>query len=299
MREHDFMAMDAAGGAGGAAPAEPATAAAPAAASPAAPSPAPADSAPGPGAAPTGGLLARGAAPAPAGASPAAAPAATADPAEAKVPEKFLVKNADGSINHEQTALKIATEGYAPLEKRLHAGDAPPKTPDEYAPTVPAGVKLEDLKADPLYTGFLKGAHARGMTNAHVSYVLEAMAQREATRNSPEVAEIELRKEWKTDDQLQAGLTKAYRAAAAYAGGDETLQRLQGKFGSDPDFIRLMAKVGGEMGEDTPPQGLNANESDTLQSLMAHPAYFDAKHPEHAIIVRRTQALYLKKTGGK
>lgn len=161
-------------------------------------------------------------------------------------------------------------------------------------------MKLEDLKADPLYTGFLKGAHARGMTNAHVSYVLEAMAQREAMRNSPEAAEVELRKEWKTDDQLQAGLTKAYRAAAAYAGGDETLQRLQGKFGSDPDFIRIMAKIGGEMGEDTAPaQGLNANESDTLQSLMANPAYLNQKHPEHALVVKRVQALYLKKTGGK
>jgi hypothetical protein len=262
---------------------------APVAAEPAAPVSAPAPVA----AAPTS-LLSRGAAePAPAAsAAPAAAPAPS-------IPDKFIVKHEDGSVNHEATALKIASEGYAPLERRLHAGDAPPKAPDDYAPSLPDGLKLDDLKKDPLYTGFLKGAHARGMTNAQLSYVLEGWAQREQMRSSPEVAAAELRKDWPDEATMQQGLTRAYRAAAAYAGNEETLQRIEAKFANDPDFIRLMARIGGEMAEDRPPAGLNANESETLQSLMTHPAYNDHKHPEHNAIVARTKALYAKKYGDK
>jgi hypothetical protein len=260
--------------------AEPAAAPAPAAAAPAAPAPS---------------LLARGAAaPAPAAAAaPAAAPAAPPT-----IPEKFIVKREDGTVDHEATALKIATEGYAPLERRLHAGEAPPKTPDDYAPTLPDGLKLDDLKKDPLYTGFLKGAHSRGMTNAQLSYVLEGWAQREQMRNSPEVAETALRAHWPDDATMQAGLVRAFRATAAYAGNDETRAKLEAKFANDPDFILLMSRIGGEMAEDRPAAGLNANESETLQSLMGHPAYFDTKHPEHGAIVARTKALYAKKTGG-
>jgi hypothetical protein len=259
--------------------------------SPAAPAAAPAPAA----AAPAPSLLQRGAAaaPPPAAAAPAAAPAAPAT-----IPEKFIVKREDGTVDHEATALKIATEGYAPLERRLHAGDAPPKAADDYAPTLPDGFKLDDLKKDPLYTGFLKGAHARGMTNAQLSYVLEGWAQREQMRSSPEVAEAELRKDWPDDATLQAGLVRAFRATAAYAGNDETRARLEAKFSNDPDFIRLMSRIGGEMAEDKPAAGLNVNESETLDSLMKHPAYFDAKHPEHGMIVSRTKALYAKKTGG-
>jgi hypothetical protein len=266
------------GAAGGAAPAAAPDAPAPAAAPPAAPS-----------------LMARGASAAPAA---PAAPAADGDAAPVAVPEKYQVKNEDGTVNHEATALKLA-EGYAHLSKRMGGGDAPPKSPDEYAPPVPAGLTLEALKQDPMFTGFLKGAHSKGMTNAQVGYVLEAMAEREAMRSSPEIAEAELRKEWKTDADLQAGLAQSFRAAKAYAGGDEQFAKIEAKFGSDPDFIRLMARIGKELGEDTQPAaGITSSEAMTLESLMASPAYFDGKHPDHRKVVAQVSALYAKKTGG-
>lgn len=252
-----------------------------------------APAAPAAAAAPAAGLLTRGATTP----APAAAPAEAPAPAPS-IPEKFVVKRENGTVDHEATALKIATDGYAPLERRLHAGDAPPKAPEDYAPALPEGLKLDDLKKDPLYTGFIKGAHSRGMTNAQLSYVLEGWAQREQMRQSPEVASVELRKDWPSDAEFDAGLVKAYRATAAYAGSAEALERVQAKFQNDPDFIRLMARIGGELGEDKPAAGLNPAESETLQSLMGHPAYFDTKHPEHGSIVARTKALYAKKTGG-
>ena len=191
--------------------------------------------------------MSRGAeAAAPAPASTSAAP----PPAPPTIPEKFIVKREDGTVDHEATALKIASEGYAPLERRLHAGDAPPKDVEGYAPTLPDGLKLDELKKDPLYAGFVKGAHSRGINNAQLSYVLEGWAQREQMRNSPEVAEADLRKDWPDDQTLQQGLVRAFRATAAYAGNDETRARLEAKFSNDPDFIRLMARIGGEMAED-------------------------------------------------
>lgn len=157
---------------------------------------------------------------------------------------------------------------------------------------------MDTLKTDPLYQGFLKGAHAKGMTNAQVGYVLEAFAQREAMKASPEVAEVELRKVWTTDAQMQAGLAGAYRVVKAYAGGDEQMAKLEAKFGSDPDFLQFMARIAPELGEDRPPQQpLSSAESQTLESLISHPAYLDNRHPEHAKVVAQARQLYVKRHG--
>lgn len=275
-----------AGGAPAAAPAAPADPGA------AAPSPAPANGAPGGAAAPAGSLLARGAGSGDGGSGAAPAPAGDA----AAIPDKYIVKREDGTTDWEASALKQA-QGYNALATKLGAGDVPPKTPEDYAPPVPEGISLDALKTDPLYQGFLKGAHAKGMTNAQVGYVLAEFAQREAMRASPEVAEAELRKVWTSDEQMKAGLAGAYRVVKAYAGGDEQLAKIEAKFGSDPDFLQFMARIAPELKEDRPPGGFDSNERDTLQSLMAHPAYFDAKHPEHAIVVAKTRQLYAKAHG--
>lgn len=154
---------------------------------------------------------------------------------------------------------------------------------------------LETLKADPLWNGFLKGAHSRGMTNAQVSYVLDAYTQRMAP--NPDAAEAELRNDFPTDAQLQAALGQSYRATKAYAGSDDAFKKLETKFGSDPDFIRFAARIGKELGEDRPPEGLTSAESDTLESLLGHPGYMDNKHPEHKQIVSKARAMYAKKYG--
>lgn len=253
------------------------------------PNPEPTAAAPTPPApAPAGSLMAKGAAPTPAPA-PAGAPASP-------IPEKFHVKKDDGSLDVEATAKKMA-DAYTNLEKRVGSGGAPPAKPEDYAPTLPDGMSMEQLKADPLFASFLKGAHSRGLNNDQVSYVIEAYQQRLAMSNSPEVGEAELRKVWTTDDQLQRGLSDSYRATQAFANGDtELAARVEKKFGNDPDFIRLMASVGRELHEDTPPEGtLSMVEQGTLESLMASEAYMQAKHPDHAKVVAQVNALYAKR----
>lgn len=226
----------------------------------------------------------------------AAAPALARAPEEGpKFPEKFLVKNAEGQVDWQASAIKAAVEGYAPLEKKLHAGEAPPKSPEDYAPELPEGMSLEALKADPLYQGFLKGAHARGINNQQLGWVLATYAERLSLKNSPEAAEVELRKTWASDDAMQQGLANSYRAVKAFAGDDETFDRLQEKFGNDPDFIRFTAKIAPELREDRPAVGLTAAENETLESLMGSKAYMDNKDPMHAQVVAKVRTLYAKK----
>lgn len=258
---------------------------------PASPAPAPAA---GPAPTPAPSLLARGAA-----AAPSPAPAEGTPPAS-PIPAKYQVKKDDGTIDLEASIAKWG-DGHKHLEQRLGAGDAPPATPEDYAPIVPPGTTLEELKADPLFTGFLKGAHGKGMTNAQVSYVLDAYAARMAMSASPEAGEAELRKEWATDDQMRRGLTDSLKAVKSFSGGDEArAQRIDAKFGNDPDFVWLMAQVGKELHEDTPVGGaLTEGEAQSLESLMASPAYLDAKHPEHAATSARVKALYEKRYAGR
>lgn len=255
-----------------------------------APSPAPSPS-PSP-AAPAPSLLAKGAAPSPA--------PATDTPPASPIPAKYHVKKDDGSID-EAASLAKWGEGHKNLEQRLGTGEAPPAKPEDYSLSLPPEVSLDTLKADPHFSGFLKGAHARGMTNAQVSYVIESYQARMSMAASPEAGEAELRKVWTTDEQMQRGLSDAYRAQAAFAGADaDRAARLEAKFGNDPDFLFVMAQVGKELHEDSPITGaLTPSESDSLDSLLKHPAYFDHKHPEHDKVVRQAKGLYEKKTGGR
>jgi hypothetical protein len=229
-----------------------------------------------------------------AAAAPTAAPAAASAPAS-PIPAKYQVKKDDGTVDTDASMAKWA-EGHTNLEKRLGAGDAPPATPDDYAPTLPDGLTLDTLKADPLFKGFLKGAHARGVNNAQLSWVLAEYAQRQQMASSPEVGEAVLRKEWVTDDQMTRGLADCHRAVAAFAVDEGHLARLDAKFGNDPDFVRLMARIGPELREDTPVNGaLSDVEQQSLESLMASKEYHDAKDPKHAETVARVQAMYRKR----
>lgn len=242
--------------------------------------------------------MARGAAAAPAGSAPAGAPAPAGDAPAATIPEKYLVKKEDGSTDWEASALKQA-QGYGELAKRLGAGEAPPKSPDEYAPDLPDGITLEQLKTDPMFAGFLKSAHARGASNSLVSWMLGEFQQRvqlmQEQAADPAIAEAELGKVWPTPQQMERGLNGAYRGTQTFAADAEHAARIDKKFGSDPDFIRLMAKVGAELGEDRLPEGgLNQTETETLESLRKSEAYTNSKHADHAKTVAQVTRLYQK-----
>lgn len=225
------------------------------------------------------------------------------------IPEKFRVMGADGKLDLAASSKKVA-ENYAALEKRMGTGDVPPKTPEEYAPEgLPEGVDIAELSKDPLYAGFLKGAHAQGLTNKQVSYVLNEYLSR-----APEIAagaktlDVEacttaLKETWSDPAAFKTNLSAAYRVTsvvAQKAGID--MAAIEGSaIANDPTFLRLMAALGPEFAEDTAVAGatqLAAADFDAqLNEIKAHPAYMDGNHPEHKALMQRKADLYAKRYG--
>jgi hypothetical protein len=243
--------------------------------------------------------MARGAPNAAAGPAPAGSPAPAEQPTT--IADKFLVKNEAGEVDWQASALKQA-QAYSGLEQRMGAGEAPPKTAEEYAPELPQGWSPDRLKADPMFSGFLKGAHAKGMNNAQVSWALSEFQNRLDMMNSPEVGQAELVKRLNVPaEQLQGRVfVPAYRAAAAFAVDKDMHDRLDAKFGNDPDYLQLMARIGSELGEDRPVNtGITSVEANTLDELINHPAYTDEKHADHHKVKAQVKTLYDKKYAGQ
>lgn len=287
-RKHVFMDQATDGTQGGGAGAEPAAAA---------PAAAPATA---------GSALATGQASVPA--SPAAPAAGPND----WIPEKHRVSKADGSIDFEASARKVA-DAYQHLEQRLGTGDIPPKTPEEYdIKGLPEAIKIDDLKADPEMKGFLKAAHAKGLTNDQVSFVLNEYMTRapnlvdSGQKLTADETTQALRDVWKNESEFGQNMGHAYRAASAIAGkvGISFEQLEQSGLGNHPVFIRLMAALGPEMNEDSVTSGgagsVSAGDFDAqVSSIRANPAFNDAKHPEHKTLMARMDQLYAKRFGTK
>lgn len=250
-----------------------------------------------------------GSAPAPAATpEPSASLLATgADTGTDFMPEKFRVNGADGALDMAQSSRKLA-EAYGSLEKRFGGGDVPPENADGYAPKLEVeGFNWEEFKADPDSQAFLKGAHAKGMTNAQVEYVLGEYlkAAPQLVQGSLQLdqqgATEALRGEWKTDAEFQGGVQASYRAVqsfAADAGALGSMENLMAKFGNDPDFIAFTSRIGREVNEDMPGLGAVLPEGD-LESLMKSEAYWNEKHQDHARVQQQVAAHYARKYGTK
>ena len=99
---------------------------------------------------------------------------------------------------------------------------------------------------------------------------------------------------------VKAGIERAEALAAVTNGDKDRMARIEDKFGNDPDFVWLTAQIGKELQEDTSVQGgLTVGEQQTLESLMASPAYMDGKHADHARVVAQVQTLYSKRYAGR
>lgn len=209
------------------------------------------------------------------------------------IPEKYQVKKEDGSIDIEASSLKLA-EAYTNLEKRIGTGDLPPKSPEEYQITVPDALKdTWNPKEDPLLGEFLKNAHAAGFTQKQIDLAMSQYMDiapklvAGASQLSAEECTAQLKAEWKTDEQYKAEVGKAFKAATGYGGSDA--EGIIKDYGNDPRIIRLLAKVGGEMGEDhsTTPPGGGQPGGQSVEAMMASEAYTNPKHHDHARVSKQ------------
>lgn len=243
-----------------------------------------------------------------AGGGAAAGGAAGAD--EPGIPEKFLVKGADGQADFQATALKLAREGYLPLEKRLGSGDAPPKAAVDYKVTVPEALKdkldAEALSNDAGLKEFLGRVHAAGLNQKQVDVVLGEFFDRSLKLQSamPELAaadcEAELRGQdgWKSDTEYSQQVSAAFNAGKQIFGKD--FDGVVKDYGNDPRLIRGLASIAKEMGEDTQasPEA-QAQIQDSLDALMSSRAYLNANDPQHEQTVAKVTALTARVAGTK
>lgn len=228
-------------------------------------------------------------------AAPAAEPApgsvlSTGNTGTDFIPEKYRTNKEDGSLDLEASSRKVA-EAYKHLETRMGSGDAPPKTHEEYAPKIEVeGFNWDEFKADESTQSFLKGAHAKGLNNDQVEYVIGEYLKAApgliggAAVLTQQDCTAALKAVWGDDQSIRANVSASYRAAEAFASqGDApgNFNALMTKYGNDPDFIAFTANIGKELKEDRAINGgAQVSEADfavktaelrqQLQDLPAH-----------------------------
>jgi hypothetical protein len=245
--------------------------------------------------------------PAPASALASGAdPAAAAPAVEAKpwdfIPEKFQVKAADGTIDHEASARKVA-EHRTNLEKRLGAGDIRPATAAEYKmPALPEALK--DAKMDDALLGqFREDAHKAGFSQTQFDLALGkyfelAPALVDAGQKfTADDTVADLKKTW--GDSYQANSQNAWRGLTQIASvAGLTVEQADSELGNSPAFNKIMAAVGAQMREDRAPNpqaGSGAGNSDAeAAKIQMSEAFRNPKHPEHAAASAKWTALVTK-----
>jgi hypothetical protein len=228
-----------------------------------------------------------------------AAGAAADEWSAAKVPEKFQVKNDKGELDINATFRKVE-EHRANLEKRLGAGDnIRPKTPDDYKLPESETIKAIGLDEEAA-KGFKAEAHEWGLTQTQYEKVMEKYATlapqlvNAGQALSAEETITNLKGLWK--DDYQTNITGAYAVAAKLAkvaGVSEA--EMDAAIGNNPVGIRMLAAIAGEMREDKSSVSANGGTDAAaggINALLAHPAYHDAKHPEHAAISKKVHDYY-------
>ena len=232
------------------------------------------------------------------------------------LPEKFRVM-ADGKLDEGASARKMA-ESYKALEAHKGALPQAPAKPEDYTLQPPNGADgkpmlaaedFEQFTKDPLFQTFTKDAHAAGLTNDQLQFVVgrylnmaPQLLQADQSLTLEE-ARAELETVWTTPQAMQenlAGVVVAINGFGAEAEGvPGSRARLMEKYGRDPDFIAFAAAVASEMKEDRLPSSpAIASEAD-VDSLQKSKAYWDKNDPDHGKVKAQVDAFYTRKHGTK
>lgn len=224
------------------------------------------------------------AAPAVAPVVPAPAPAAPAGPIlgnwEAEIPAKF---KADGKINVEALA-----KSYVHLEKMKPV--RPPDTADGYVWKAPEGVEFDEATLKP----FAEKAHKLGFSPEQFALTMDELAgsvdSLSATitadlMGTPETTVAALKAEW--GDQYDTSIAQASKAWDKFGDG------LEG-FENHPGVIKLMAKLGAQLGADPGVNAPGTAGAASLDQLMSNPAYTNPFHAEHAQVKAQVDAAFAR-----
>lgn len=198
------------------------------------------------------------------------------------IPAKF--KTADGAINYE-----AMTKSYLHLEQRLGAGDAPPASADKYAFNgLPEGMQAEQ------FAGAAKSAHELGLSQKQFDGVMKNYFDTipqfiaEVVPN-PAKAEAQLREVWISQEDYNKNLGLAKKAFSAYAGDDISIDDI----GNNAAAIKLLAKIGAGLGEDSPVNSAAILSQESIAELMSSKAYSDPRDPMHQSVHGKIRAHYV------
>lgn len=211
-----------------------------------------------------------------------------------EIPEKFRTTKEDGSIDYE-TSMQKVLQSYSHLEKKIGTGDLPPEKEDGYKldySKFPEGVKIEPEREK----GFLKSCHAMGMTNKQVQGVMDRYAELiteglKVQGNQKQAAIDVLKKDW--GENFDANVQAAQKGFLTYA--DEQDKANIDQLGNNPALLRLLAKIGKDIKEDSDVKGGGGSSIEDVETLMRSVAYWDDKHPDHKSTKQKVQTFYQKK----
>ena len=210
---------------------------------------------------------------------------------ETAIPEKFKVTAEDGSVDYKATVAKM-NESYSYLEKKIGTGEVAPKSVDEYK-VEREGFDFEEFKKDESNNSFLKSAHAQGITNKQLDFLLSEYDKRavDLVSNSSQIdtdtTVQTLQSEWGQD--YEKNIFNAVKAARACGITDEQINNPL--IGNNVAFIKMAAYFGSQMTEDKPINNGTPVNVD-IQSLMRSEAFFNPKHPEHKSVKAQIDSYY-------
>lgn len=222
------------------------------------------------------------------------------------IPEKLRVMKEDGSLDQEASSRKVA-EAYKQLETRFGSGDVPPKTAEEYTVKLEdvEGFDWEEFKKDEGTQSFLKGAHAKGLTNDQVQYVIGEYMKAApglvdgGVQLTAQDCTAALKAVWTDEQTMTSNVRASFRAAEAFAseaGKPGNFESLMAKYGNDPDFIAFTANIGKELKEDSAINGGGAvNDQDfavKTSELRAQLEAMPQHDPKRAAVKAQLDALY-------
>lgn len=211
----------------------------------------------------------------------------------------------DGTLDMDASSRKLA-DAYGSLEKRFGSGEAPPKEVSEYKITVPDALKEAfDPATDVGMQGFLTGAHAAGLNQAQVDYVMGKYFEfapqlaAGAAQFDTNTATAELKKTWATDADFTRNVRNAYVGtnAAAQKAGLNVDEIMNGPLGNSPQFLRLMAALGPEFNEDPGAGNMGMTSQEDINALLVSEAYTNPRHVDHAKVSAQVQKYFVRKHG--
>lgn len=213
-------------------------------------------------------------------------------------------ENAQKLIGRDRITIPKTDEEFQEAYAKLGCPDDPKKYAFKYDDSKLSDAHKGALAKDvEMFRGWAKAA---GLNNAQANMVINKYAEQAGIYAAEDLAkctaetqacESALRSEWGEAYDLK--ITIANRVLSRY--GDQNMIQaiVDSGLGRNPGFVRMISKLGEMTQEDVGIDKTGGSQVMTPEAIreqiaevQSHPAYLDASHPEHKMVVDRAQKLF-------